>query len=139
MNEILNRLLEGGVLERIVDGLSVDDPSSILDAREEATFESKWLTVYELLKSREVSSDDTKAINSIREVIFKSVFRKTADDDLAAYASDDFELVGRALASRIEEPFVTTLWREYVSGRFPTIASDHPESDLVTVVNDYLH
>ncbi|MCM3782403.1 hypothetical protein M3231_05425 [Neobacillus mesonae] len=93
------------------------DWDEALDARDEVEFDTAWNSSYELLNDRVHS--DSKVIRDIREFTFKQTFRITQNSELAAYASDDLDLISKAFDSKIDHTFINDLWAFYLNGEFP--------------------
>jgi hypothetical protein len=138
MNELLRLLSQPGSLTSLIEQLSIGDVSETLDGREEQSFDSQWVSAFER-RPQNLGSEEESAINALREVVFKAVFRKTGEDDLAGYASDDFELIGRALAGGTSDPFVNALWIAYAQGKFPAGDLRLVTGDLAPLVDETLN
>jgi hypothetical protein len=94
LNNILELLKKKKILIR--KALKSIDLDEILESREDPGFDKNWISRFEQIESKYKSKNDSLAesiVEQIREKSFKLVFSATEDDDLAAYVSDDFELI----------------------------------------------
>ena len=91
----------------------------MLNMRDDVPFDSAWVKAYKLLERGNVASDKRVLVDAISELAFLSTYDLTQHDDLAAYVSDDFELIASAMALDIEDPWINGLWQSYKKGSFP--------------------
>lgn len=94
------------------------DIDFLLDERDKDIFARQWAEEYsniEKIKSR----NNEKLIDKYREKIFKTVFKQTDNDDLAAYVSDDFGLLADALNSDYRSRWIEALQFYYINGKIP--------------------
>jgi hypothetical protein len=79
----------------------VDDVDVAADARDSSVFESEWLRLRDLidavLAASPMAADFEKALLDAREASFKQAFNRMRSSDIAAFVSDDVELLGQAL------------------------------------------
>jgi hypothetical protein len=121
-NEAMRRLrhlravLTPDSVDLLCGGLNIDD---VLDQRDVPTFEDEWLACYDRLKPREADLDEAARaeLDKIREMAFLLVFHSSGHDELSGDVSDDFELIGLAVALAIEDPFAASLLAEFRAGR----------------------
>ncbi|NQU23182.1 MAG: hypothetical protein HQ567_18035 [Candidatus Nealsonbacteria bacterium] len=99
------------------------DVETALDKREQPSFEQDWLDAFNFIEAgiqaNPLSEDESKLIDAVREIAYKRTYAHTEDPDLCAYVSDDFELVGKALALSLEDTWANALWLSYKSEVFP--------------------
>ncbi|WP_459477873.1 hypothetical protein [Clostridium saccharoperbutylacetonicum] len=116
------------ILDEIIiklGSLNEENIYEILDSRESDPFDSKWIRAYEALKQQvEVfNENEKKELNEFLEEIRKEAFIKTMkaskSSDLAAYVSDDFEMIGTALTIEFSNAFIDSLLNIYASGIIP--------------------
>jgi hypothetical protein len=97
----------------------------ILDSRETEPFDSNWVGAYEVLKQQleNFNENEKKELDEFLEEIRKEAFIKTMkafqSSDLAAYVSDDFEMIGKALIIEFTNSFIDSLLNIYDSGIVP--------------------
>jgi hypothetical protein len=106
---------------RFFEGLSaVDHWEEALGQRDQAEFDNAWTESQRALSSKPyLSRADEIEITNLRESVFKSVFRLTSDAEAAGYVSDDFGLIGEAVAKDCHNEWTEWLLKVYRSGRFP--------------------
>jgi len=120
-------------VDRVIvpDLFDVESMDSLLESRDSSRFDSDWVAadqrLQECLLQGDLRGEDSKAIDSIREIAYKRTFEVTGDPDTSGYVSDDFGLVALALALGRDDEWVNALWRCYRSGDFP-----HGEIEGVT-------
>lgn len=114
-SDMLARIKDGIFFERIF-GQELDWDAA-LDARDSGAFDDGWRESNDKLAAG-YPVDET-ATMEVREAAFKTVFRLTANPDLAAYVSDDFGLITQANLHGAEIAFIGRLWDSYVHGIFP--------------------
>ncbi|UOD29245.1 hypothetical protein INH39_28150 [Massilia violaceinigra] len=115
-SDMLDKINDGVFFERIFG--QERDWDAALDARDSPAFDADWLESNEKLAVG-YPVDET-ATMEVREAVFKAVFRLTANPDLAAYVSDDFDLITQANLHGADIAFIRRLWDSYVHGIFPT-------------------
>ncbi|NHZ42630.1 hypothetical protein [Massilia aquatica] len=115
-SDILGKINDGVFFERIFG--QERDWDAALDARDSPAFDADWLESNEKLAVG-YPVDET-ATMEVREAVFQTVFRLTANPDLAAYVSDDFDLITQANLHGADIAFIRRLWDSYVHGIFPT-------------------
>ncbi|WP_160690393.1 hypothetical protein [Clostridium sp. C2-6-12] len=97
----------------------------ILNSRETEPFDSNWVKAYETLQQQleNLNENEKKELDEFLEEIRKEAFIKTMKDsqssDLAAYVSDDFEMIGAALINEFTNSFIDSLLNIYASGIVP--------------------
>jgi wyosine [tRNA(Phe)-imidazoG37] synthetase (radical SAM superfamily) len=97
----------------------------ILDSREIDLFDNNWVGAYEALKQQleTLNENEKKELDEFLEEIRKEAFIKTMkaskSSDLAAYVSDDFEMIGKALIIEFTNSFIDSLLNIYDSGIVP--------------------
>jgi hypothetical protein len=89
----------------------------MIEGREGRDFDDAWIRSFRSLS--DTRQDDQAAVRLIREQAFKSAYEKTGSSDIAAFVSDDFELIVRAALTGSEDKWVAGLRDAYASGGFP--------------------
>ena len=98
--------------------LHSDAIDAAIEDRHGAPFDSEWLRVGHLLSKVDMR-ENAPTVSQIRELSFKAVYRTSNHPDMAAYVSDDFELISRALISGLNDPWLNGVFSDYASSRFP--------------------
>lgn len=110
--------------EEYFDFLEDLEEEQALERREEPAFERQWMTEYERLctQKERLPENEWEAVNKVRELAFKSSFRVLPSPDVAAYLSDDFELIAISLllGDKTSWP-LQALLKAYDQGRFPPL------------------
>jgi len=100
-----------------------DEQIAWLEARDESTFESQWLRVHREVEAREHENsllpNEEAVLTDIRKTAYMATIRSSGNDELAAYVSDDFDLLARAARLQIHDEWLQKLCAEYEAGRFP--------------------
>jgi hypothetical protein len=99
---------------------AVDNWEEALGQRDQAEFDHAWADSQRSLSSKPyLHHADEIEVTSLRESVFKAVFRLTSNAEAAGYVSDDFGLIGEALAKDCHNDWIEWLLKVYRSGRFP--------------------
>lgn len=117
--EAINNILEAIDLE------SIDD---ILDDRDADGFSSLWMKAWQNVEKKDLNIDKQ------REEIFKLIFSKTQSSDLAAYITEDFELIARHLDEK-ENTWVANLCGTYFDHQLPRTEFKNKEIKLVELID----
>ena len=100
-----------------------DDLDDILDERDKAEFEDRWLECSERIKaawdSKAVDEATMNSMDEVRKESFLAVSRATQQHEIASYVSDDFELISKSIALDLNDPYATELLETYRSGKIP--------------------
>jgi hypothetical protein len=121
----------GAGLANLVKTHSVEQ---LLDARDVREFDALWTAANAAVEAaaEKVDSDDNPY--EVSRLAYAAAFDATGSGDLAGYVSDDFELLGRALASHASSDFLCALWTAYASGDFPRHPLRLVSGDLKSLV-----
>ena len=123
------------VLRHLGDDASI---AQALSQREDPAFEQPWLAVFDAVESvaslDRLRPDQRLVVDRIREAAYKQVFRATSHPDLAAYVSDDFDLIARAIVAGHHSPWLASLLSAYSHGRFPVPDSLVPAISSLSIV-----
>lgn len=112
--------IEKDLLNLQFDFLSKEDINDYLDVRDESTeFGNEWTEQYNQIISRKDEVENEDLICKICKNIFIKVFQWSGSDDLAAYISDDFELIFMAFDIGYNNSWLNGLLRMYLDERFP--------------------
>ncbi len=101
------------------DYLQSIDIDEVLDQRDDCSFDDEWVKTYEELQKVSFTEPVNDIINAIRETVFKKIYKITESSDLAAYISDDFELICKASVSGYENVWIAKLTNVYVNKEIP--------------------
>ena len=97
------------------------DWDAALDKRDQPEFDDLWVKNNESLKNHVYFEDDSqREVNYLREYVFKEVFKITNNSEVAGYISDDFGLLGEALAKSRMTDWLYEMLKSYMSGKFPS-------------------
>ena len=102
------------------------DIDAYLDARDAEPFDQLWQEAYaavEQAKAKErpeIIARLEQDSQQERERVFKLVYRATKNSELAAYISDDFDLISNAWWLGIaDQPFLSQMSASYLAGKLP--------------------
>ena len=121
--EILTRIKEGSLLPPAV--IAAYDHDTILDERDnDVDFEAQWMRCHNEIEERwrpgEVKPELIALIGDICRESFLAVSRATGQHEIAAYISDDFDLIVRGAVLELKNDFLTNLWLAYNRNEIPT-------------------
>lgn len=103
--------------------------SRVLD-REAASFDLQWAREHFRVKPGDFDKNTKSSLESVRKAVFLEIYRKTSSSDIAALASDDFELFISAKLKSATSNFTEWLFSEYSQGRFPAIFPERSEERI---------
>ena len=86
-----------------------------LDGRDAPDFEDRWLSAHS-----NVPGAQQAWIADVRETAYLTVHRSTGNGDVAAYVSDDLELISRFAVAGVEDQWVQGLLAVYIAGELPS-------------------
>ncbi|PSU86585.1 hypothetical protein C0W35_22190 [Photobacterium kishitanii] len=117
----INRLL---ILckEEITLNFNLNNINDALDERDKKPFDSNWVSCYEEIDSKLITHEELKLVNALRKIIFLKCYKENTSEEsgeLSEYVSDDFELIAKAIITRSENHWVSSLLNEYKKGNFP--------------------
>jgi hypothetical protein len=116
----------------------------ILDSRDSKPFDSQWVQLDAEFASARSSLDDTRALDDFldeqRKNCYKYVIRLSHSSELAAYVSDDAELILGCLALALDGDFLKSMINSYCHDTIPdgsmSIVNSYPaEIDWVSQFN----
>lgn len=92
-----------------------------LERRDDPAFEERWMACHARLESVAggLTTGARAAILQVREQAYRRTFSVTQSPDLAGYVSDDFDLIARALAAGLHDPWIEQLLARYIAGELP--------------------
>ena len=95
----------------------------ILDTRDNSAFENAWLATYESVNQQfagflETCPEALQTIEKISKNVFLAVSEITQQHEIAAYVSDDMELIAKALLVDPTHEFINALLDAYESEAF---------------------
>ena len=103
--------------ERFLANIDLGSLDEMLDARDEALFESEWIRVEELVQQH--SNEASPAVDAMRESAYKRAYAITQSPDACGYISDDFGLIADAVCAGVSDPWLSALVASYACGRLP--------------------
>lgn len=151
LDGLLARMQSGECIASIV--LAHENVDKMLDRRRSVSFSSEWMHVYRTVEAAKKSAGtdgcEDPRVRQLREQSYLQSYRRWNNDDLAAFISDDFGLIGDALSLGYHDSRLTVLSSSYESGMFPiSVFEPHGRStksrniDLTAAIddtNDSLH
>ncbi len=137
LDDILN-LLRSGKLINTAFFRELDCVFALDDRDADAPFESEWLRLSDEIDDEfshlNPSGAALKTVTEIMKTAFDQVLEATDDFDVAAYASDDFELFAKSVLIEYEDPFLDQIFATYADGKFPSpsFLVDLPDEETFT-------
>ncbi len=99
--------------------LVIDD---FLDRRDSNAFDTRWISDSNKLNNINFSTEDLAYIAQLREITFKFIDQITMNTELAAYLSDDIELIAKSIITEQKNSWaIQQLWKCYLQGTDPTL------------------
>ncbi len=95
------------------------DESAYLDYRDGADFDTSWIGAYQKLRREGLTSAEQDQVQEWSRLAFDEVIRASGSGDLAAYVSDDIDLIFCAGLLGVTDEFVDWLAACYAKGRLP--------------------
>ncbi len=99
-------------VQKALMSLDLDTIDDILDSRDSDVFSNPWTKAWENVEDKNLD------IDSDRERLFKMIYDKTESSDLAAYVTEDFELIAKHIDEE-ENNWVNTVCKAYFSFVIP--------------------
>lgn len=90
-----------------------------IEDRESSKFDTEWMDSFRLVSEVVLDASQSRQLDALRELAFKSTYRKTQSADLAAFVADDFEIIARGHLIDSSNELLLHLENEYFEGRFP--------------------
>lgn len=136
LNECLYNMLKKGLFT--IELFVGKDMDELLDLRDAKVFDKRWMEVYKDIESLKDEIKDRKLIDKIRKEAFFKANILSNSSELAAYVSDDFELISEALEIGYNDKWLNGLFNCYLSNIFPCGEIKMYEKDLAGQVENYL-
>lgn len=95
------------------------DSESYLAYRDRADFDTEWIGAYQKLQRDSLTEAEQAQITEWSRLAFVQVMQDSGDSDLAAYVSDDIDMIFTAFTLDIEDHFINTLVESYTTDRLP--------------------
>jgi hypothetical protein len=121
--EMLAAIDNGTLLgARVFDGVDCDAVVNAQDAS--PAYEAEWLRLKEAVDRAWEQAAPSAVIRQLAERIQKHVFLKVSEvsghPEIAAYVSDDFDLIVRGRVAGLKDAFLERLWSAYQAGQLPS-------------------
>jgi hypothetical protein len=118
--ESLAVLLEKINTDSPIPHIKLNDINKALDHRDKETFAGKWMELFQEVEIKKESGEDADdRVTQLREATYLQAYDRWHSPELAAYISDDFGLIGDALAIGFKHPWLTALLHAYMNRKFP--------------------
>jgi hypothetical protein len=117
IDKLLKRLEQGLVSKLIIPHNEIN---KFLDERDEPFFTEAWMKAFrqiEVIKGGKHDADPR--VSRLRELAYLQAYEQWQSPELAAYISDDFGLLGDALATGISVAWLNGLLDAYLNSKFP--------------------
>jgi hypothetical protein len=115
---LLERIEQGSIIPKLQ--IQFDEVDELLNKRDEPIFDEPWVLACRELEARKGSGKDADPrVTRLREITFLLTYEIWKASDLAAEISDDFGLMGDALATNYQNEWVNGLLYSYWKCRLP--------------------
>lgn len=95
------------------------DSESYLAYRDRADFDTEWIGAYQKLQRDSLTEAEQAQITEWSRLAFTQVIQDSGDSDLAAYVSDDIDMIFTAFILEMEDHFINRLIEDYSAERLP--------------------
>ncbi|WP_322903137.1 hypothetical protein [Paenibacillus campi] len=96
------------------------DEGAYLDYRDSTDFDTAWIEAYQKLRREGLTPTEQEQVQQWSRLAFDEVIRASGSGDLAAYVSDDIDLICCAHLLGLDDEFVNWLAGCYAEGRLPS-------------------
>ncbi|MDM1409029.1 hypothetical protein [Myroides sp. DF42-4-2] len=121
----------GPILEKRIDFKNIDE---LLDERDHESFSAMWISEFNKVEKIKRQGENDLLIDTLREEIFKSVFNKSNNSDVASYISDDLALLMDAVHSNYESAWLSALLNLYIEGEIPKGKIEEKKTSLLSLI-----
>ncbi|MBS0260405.1 MAG: hypothetical protein JSS02_00505 [Planctomycetes bacterium] len=119
LDKLIANANDGTLLHKLT--LEQKDIHYALDQRDHPSFDNKWMKASHAVDTLKGSAADADArVAQLRKILYLQSMERWESPDLAACISDDFGLIGDALITQYQNPWLNGLLLAYLSSRFPT-------------------
>ena len=118
VRKLLEKLEQDSLISNLF--LKQDEIQSVLDQRDDPLFDDKWMKTFLEIKTKKGGNKDAEhLVSRLRELTYIQAYERWQSSELAACISDDFGLIGDALALGYSDDWLNGLLDEYLTLRFP--------------------
>lgn len=102
-----------------------DFANHYLDSRDSAPCDTNWMTAFDFINAalHELNTQHKEKISRLqahyRKIFFDKIIRKFHHSDLAAYVSEDMELIAGFILTGQSNDFIQNLMASYEKGELP--------------------
>ena len=125
-------------LADIVNSIKQDSLEPMLDRRDQSGFIDQWEAAYQEVEDAGagISADQQQQIDEFREAVYMLAISQSGNEELAAYISDDFELICRHLLCKSSSKWIAALAAAYLDENFPIEMLDPIEITLEDLLSE---
>ena len=128
LNDIAATVAGGHVPDaHVLVALDREAINAILDGRNDSSFKTSWTRasseVEKSWRALSAPADVRDRIEEVRRSAYNAIGNVTGRHELASHVSDDLEMIAKAAAAGLADPFVRSLWDLYESGTFSGLSS----------------
>lgn len=95
------------------------DAESYLAYRDRADFDTEWIGAYQKLQRDSLTEAEQVQLTEWSRLAFVHVMQQGGDADLAAYVSDDMDMIFTAFILEVKDHFIDRLIESYLAERLP--------------------
>lgn len=119
-------------LARSLSGANApSDADAWLDSRDAPVFEEHWLRAL-----GSVPDVTEPWVAEVRELAYLAVCRSTENPEIAAYVSDDLDLIGRFAVAGVADQWVQGLLAVYLAGDLPSGSVEPDPRSISSLLRD---
>ncbi len=116
----LTALIDSDTFIAALEHWTPEEADAYLDHREDGDFDERWMAAHRHLNALPPLGDaQRKAVDDLRERTYKRVYEHTQHPEIAAYLSDDFELIARDILYGAGLPTVEAFREAFERGDVP--------------------
>ena len=115
--KLINNIKDNKIFDKAY--LQDIDTSEFSDMRDEEEFDDEWMRVFEYFDNVLLEEKYLPEINKVRECAYLKVYEYTNDCDMAAFVSDDFELMCKAYILGYNDKWLNQLVNIYTMKQVP--------------------
>ncbi len=118
LNQLLDKMEAGSLVPHLA--INQDNVQSALEHRDNPRFDEPWMKAFRQVEASKGGKHDADSrVTRLRELAYLQAYHRWGSPELAAYISDDFGLIGDALATGHSEGLPAALLATYESLQFP--------------------
>ncbi|GGI98896.1 hypothetical protein [Paenibacillus hunanensis] len=121
LDAVINSLQQKLQQQQLLSAMTWEelDEAAYLDYRDGADFDTDWINAYQKLRREGLTPAEQDQLQEWSRLAFDETIKASGSGDLAAYVSDDIDLIFSAHLLGLNDDFVNWLASCYNEGRLP--------------------